>query len=91
MVEFPGWFVTIVGLLAPWLVQLIKLRVDSKLARFWIAVGITTACAVVVCLITGRYAEADMVSAIIWTFTAAQVSFKAWWKPLFKEFFSSGE
>ncbi len=86
---FPGWFTTIMGVVAPWIIQLIKVNVTSRLARFWISVAVTTVFAVIACLITGRYAGADMVSAIVWTFTAAQVSFKTWWKPLFKDFFAS--
>lgn len=84
MVEFPEWYITLMGVLVPFVIQALKPVTWPRIYRFLVTILIDVATAVIGCAVTGNLAGQDISSAIIWIYVASQTTYQLWWKELFK-------
>lgn len=85
--EFPAAVASIIGALAPMIIQFVNKRVTGKEARFWTAVGLSIVTAIVGALVAGVELTDPMGLAVftVWVFTFSQFTWHAFWEKLLKK------
>jgi len=82
MISYPDWFMTLMGVIAPWVVQIIKRHVPKRTPRFVVAVVLCALWGVIGAALSGKL-SGDLPTWLTWTFVFAQLSYNLFWKSLF--------
>ena len=80
--ELPGGLVTLLGLLAPVLIQLVTKYVKNEMLRFVVALALS-AITGVVAMVWAGVAWALTPTFLAFWFTFSSIAWKVFWKPLY--------
>ena len=82
--ELPEVLVSLLGMFAPIIIQLITKQVQNEMARFWIAVVLAGATGMAAVFLA-KIPIAHSVEFIGLWYTFSSIAFKTFWKPLFNK------
>jgi len=79
----PAVLATVLGVLAPLVVQQIKAKLAHRLTRFLVSCLLVLATAVLCIVLSGQWDSTDLAASFSWVFIAAYGSYNLWWHGLF--------
>ena len=79
----PAMIVAVLNFFAPIVIQFLKTKLESRLARFWVSLIISGLTGLIAAIVAGVNAN-DTIQLVIISFSMAQLAYNSFWKVIWK-------